>query len=424
MCKYSANLITMNAVINLFLDTRRAKANGKYPVKLRVYFNTVAKHYRTGYDATEDEFFNAYLSKRPRNEFRDLRIKLSSISNEAEKNASKIEPFSFEKFEKKMYRGKGESDNVFFYYKQYIEQLRKEERAGTLSNYDISLKSLKKFVNRNKEKPVEALSFFDVTPDFLNSYEKWMVGEGRSLTTVGINLRPLRAIFNIALQEGNFTIETYPFGKRKYQIPAGRKVKKVLNNAELKTLYTFKVPKNSPQTKARDLWFFSYQCNGMNIRDIAELKYKDIQGDKIVFIRNKTKNTNKANSKPIIVPITDLVKKTIQKYGNPKLSGETYVFPVFSDGMNQFDKLKKIQNFAKFINQHIKNLAVAAGLPTGISTYWARHSFTTSAIRNGASMEFIQDSLGHQDMKTTMNYWGGFEESVKRDISEKIMDFV
>jgi hypothetical protein len=23
-------------------------------------------------------------------------------------------------------------------------------------------------------------------------------------------------------------------------------------------------------------------------------------------------------------------------------------------------------------------------------------------------MEFIQDSLGHQDMKITMNYWGGF----------------
>jgi integrase/recombinase XerD len=39
-------------------------------------------------------------------------------------------------------------------------------------------------------------------------------------------------------------------------------------------------------------------------------------------------------------------------------------------------------------------------------------------------MEFIQDSLGHKDMKTTMNYWDGFEESVKRDISEKIMDFV
>jgi integrase/recombinase XerD len=416
----------MNVNVTLYLDTRREKSENKYPVKLRVYFNTVTKQYKTGIDVTENEFFNAYQSKKPRKEFKDLRIKLYRILNEADEIASKIEPFSFEKFERKMNRGKGDENNVFYYYNQYIEQLRNEERAGTLSNYDISLKSIKKFVNKDREKEsqIETLSFFDVTPDFLSRYEKWMLSEGRSLTTVGINIRPLRAIFNIALQEGNFTIETYPFGKRKYQIPAGRKVKKVLSKADLKTLYTFKVPKDSPQVKARDLWFFSYQCNGMNIRDIAELRYKDIQGDKIVFTRNKTKNTNKANSKPIIVPITDLVKKTIKQYGNPKLNEQTYVFPVFTDGMNQFDKLKKIQNFAKFINQHIKNLAEAAGLPADISTYWARHSFTTNAIQSGASMEFIQESLGHQDMKTTMNYWGGFEESVKRGISETLMDFV
>jgi integrase/recombinase XerD len=87
------------------------------------------------------------------------------------------------------------------------------------------------------------------------------------------------------------------------------------------------------------------------------------------------------------------------------------------------ENIRRIQNFTKFINQHIKKLAETVGVTTNISTYWARHSFTTNAIRNGASMEFIQDSLGHRDMKTTMNYWGGFEESVKRDISDKIMDF-
>jgi len=415
----------MNPNITLYLDTRREKSDNKYPVKLRAYFNSATKHYKTGIDVTENEFFNAYQSKKPRKEFKDLRIKLYGVLNDADEIASKIEPFSFEKFERKMKRGKGDENNVFYYYKQYIGQLRNEERAGTLSNYDISLKSLKKFINKDRDEnnQIETLSFFDVTPDFLNRYEKWMLSKGRSLTTVGVNLRPLRAIFNMAMQDGNFTIESYPFGKRKYQIPAGRKVKKVLNKVDLKTLYTFKVPKDSPQVKARDLWFFSYQCNGMNVRDIAELKYKDIQGDKIVFTRNKTKNTNRTNSKPIIVPITDLVKRTIKKYGNPKLTGETYVFPVFTEGMNQFDKLKKIQNFAKFINQHIQNLAKVAGLPDDITTYWARHSFTTNAIQSGASLEFIQESLGHQDMKTTMNYWGGFEESVKRDISEKLMDF-
>ena len=87
------------------------------------------------------------------------------------------------------------------------------------------------------------------------------------------------------------------------------------------------------------------------------------------------------------------------------------------------EKLRTNQNFTRFINQHIKKLAKNAGLTSDISTYWARHSFTSTAIRNGASLELIQESLGHKDMKTTMNYWGGFDDAAKRGISEKLMDF-
>ena len=250
-----------------------------------------------------------------------------------------------------------------------------------------------------------------------------MQKEEKALTTVGIYLRPLRCIFNLAIQEGDIPAEIYPFGKRKYRIPAGRNVKKALSMKDLKALYTFKVPKGSYQEKARDFWFFSYQCNGMNIRDIAELKYKNIQKDILSFTRSKTKNTTRTNVKPIIVPLTTLVKQTIKKYGNKPASNEAYVFPIFSDSINAHEKLRRTQNFTKFINQHIKKLAEDAGVTTEISTYWARHSFTSTAMRNGASLELLQESLGHEDMKTTMNYWSGFEDSVKRDISNKLMDF-
>ena len=284
-------------------------------------------------------------------------------------------------------------------------------------------KSIMGFKNDGKEIEGDYLAFHEITPEYLTRYEKWMLENERGLTTVGIYLRSLRAIFNMAIQEGDIKVDVYPFGKRKYQIPAGRKVRKALSKADLKVLYKYKLPKGCEQAKARDFWFFSYQCNGMNMKDILDLKYKNIQGNSIVFIRSKTKHTTKTNSKPIIVPITDYVNKIIKKYGNPVTNKENYIFPIYPNDITESEKLRIKLNFLRFINQHIKNLAEAAGVTTDISTYWARHSFTTNAIRNGASMEFIQDSLGHQDMKTTMNYWGGFEESVKRDISQKIMDF-
>lgn len=413
----------MNVNITLYLDTRRAKANGKYPIKLRVYFNTIAKHYKIGKDATEEEFFNAYESKKPRKEFLDLKTKLKAILNNAETIAEDINLFSFEKFERDISGNKGDKWNVYAYYKRYINHLKGQDRVSSYRNYELSEKSIKNFQKSKTRAEDEILTFNEITPEFLSNYEKWMQMEERSLTTVGIYLRPLRALFNMAIQDGTIKFDAYPFGKRKYQIPAGRKVKKALSKDDLKTLFTYKLEKGSYQSKARDFWFFSYQCNGMNVKDILALRYKDIQGDVIVFNRSKTLNSTKANSKPIMVPVTSYVKRVIKEYGNKDTDKDNFIFSFFTDEMDAFMKYRTTQNFTKFINQHIKDLAKAAGITTDISTYWARHSFTTNAIRSGASLEFIQDSLGHKDMKTTMNYWGGFEESVKRDISEKIMDF-
>jgi hypothetical protein len=50
---------------------------------------------------------------------------------------------------------------------------------------------------------------------------------GLSKSTIGIYLRPLRAIYNEAIEAGFAKGDkSYPFGRRKYQIPSGRNVKK------------------------------------------------------------------------------------------------------------------------------------------------------------------------------------------------------
>ena len=63
------------------------------------------------------------------------------------------------------------------------------------------------------------------------------------------------------------------------------------------------------------------------------------------------------------------------------------------------------------------------GLPEDISTYWARHSFATNAIRKGASMEFVGEALAHKNPKTTQNYFAGFDEEYKRKMMQKLIKF-
>ena len=98
-----------------------------------------------------------------------------------------------------------------------------------------------------------------------------MLQHGNSITTIGIYLRALRAIYNNAIVEVEVNAELYPFGKRRYQIPSGRNLKNALTLAEIDKIFSYE-PATEYEGRARDLWVFSHLCNGINVKDIALLK--------------------------------------------------------------------------------------------------------------------------------------------------------
>jgi len=410
--------------VSIYLDKRRIKKNGKYPLKLRVYYmNDERRLYPLSLECTEEEYKKAYMTPKPRPEYKPLHVKLKTIEGAAIEVIDQLPAFSFDLFKKKFFRDKTESNNVLFHFNEYIRQLASDGKINTRDNYAQSLKSITTFAKEYQGSEIPHLPFEIITVDFLKKYEKWMLGNNNSRTTVGIYLRPLRAIFNIAIESKEISEELYPFGKRKYQIPGGNKVKKSLDKDVLSTLYYYPVEEGGHKEKARDFFFLSYQCNGMNVADICRLKNKDIDGNILNFLRKKTLSTSKENSKPIIVALTDDAMRIIEKYRNKDRLPDKYVFSVLLSEMSEVEKARSIKSFTRYINQHIKELAMQAGVTTKLSTNWGRHSFTTNAIRGGAKMEYIQDSLGHQNMKTTMNYWSGFEDNAKHDVTAKLMDF-
>jgi len=414
-----------NVFISIYLDTRRSKANNKYPVKLRVFTKTPRKQklYPTVFELTENEFKSIWLTQRPREEYKESRLKLQAIENKANETANKLNPFSFENFESKLYRKNGDGGNVFYQYEVIIKKLKANKQIGTASNYELSLKSLKNFIKYDKGREAIKIHFIEITPNWLAKYESYMINTmKRSRTTVSMYLRVLRTIFNNAINDKEIESEIYPFGKRKYQLPAQKNVKKSLSKSELKILFDAQ-PRTMEQQRAKDFWFFSYNCNGMNIKDIALLRFENIQQEKIIFYRAKTINTGKTDLRPVTIYLNSFAKSIIEKYGNKNKKPKALVFPIISDEEDEIMNFKKIKNFTRFVNQNIKALSIAEGMTAEISTYWARHSFTTTAIRNGASMEFVSEALNHRDMKTTQGYFGGFEDESKKEIMDKLMNF-
>lgn len=418
----------MEYQISIVLDKRYIKYWDKFPVKIRVYsvLQKKAKLYVTGKDFTEKEFQSIWETTKPRKEHQPEREFLKHLEDQAVEAAKNIKPFSFEQFEKKIFRKVGDETNVFYHYKQAIDTLKKNKQIGTANTYELSEKSIKDYILYDKGRIPEQLSFFDITPKFLQGYENFMLGDlegkkARSRTTVSMYLRVLRTLFNTAIAQKEIDSEFYPFGKRKYQIPASKNIKKAFSKEQLQILFRSEA-KTPEQQKAKDFWFFSYGCNGMNIKDIALLKYEDIQDDKIIFYRAKTINTAKTNLKPVKVYLSEFAKTIIVKYGNRNKGKKDNIFSITDPAATENQNHFKIKNFTKFINQHIKKLAEANGLPGDISTYWARHSFATNAIRSGASMEFVSEALSHSDLKTTQNYFAGFDESSQKEFIENMMN--
>jgi len=406
-----------NPTVNLFFDTRSQKKDGTYPVKLTLYFNGKKRRYNLNVDLLPSEW-DKINNKNLRDEnLKKIKQELNGRVEEADQCINQLHNFTFENFEKLFFTDAVDKNNVFDVYKKYIATLTEEGRINTASSYKCSLNSIRSFYKHDN------LLFTDITPEFLSSYEKWMLSNNNSSTTVGIYLRCLRTLFNDLIRNSTDKQYMYPFGRGKFQIPLGRNIKKALDISEIEKIYNYPAKEWTNEEKARDLWLFSYLCNGINTVDIANLKYKNIDKERILFIREKTKNSTRKNSKPVVVILSDDVKQIIDKWGDKPSLPDSYVFPLLKDGLTPTQKLAKVKQFTKTINEHMRKISQKIGIDKNITTYTARHSFSTILKRSGAPIEFISESLGHTDLKTTENYLDSFEDHYKKEWASKLTAF-
>jgi integrase len=259
----------------------------------------------------------------------------------------------------------------------------------------------------------------DVTVPFLEGYEQFMLTNGRSITTIGIYLRSLRTIINVARADKLMSEEKYPFGMKshkKYEIPRANNIKKALDETAITKIINYE-PLTNDEAKARDLWLFSFFCNGMNMADIFSLKYENIDGEFIQFHRKKTIRTRKVQE-PIELFISKPVAAIIEKWGSENRLKKGYIFGIFNETMTPEEMYLKTHHTIRSINAYMKRIARRLGIETNITTYVARHSWATTLLRKGISTAYISKGFGHASFSTTEQYLGGFTQDQKKNVAE------
>lgn len=158
----------MRPLTEIYLDRRRKKNDGSYPVKLKITLVKDREYYKTPFSLTPDEF-QEVNSPKPSKDYKIIAVKLAAIEKKAIDIIEELgDAFTFESFDGLYLKNRSFRDSLETSFDDYTADIRQYEpdRIGTIEVYDRAKVSLLKYAPNAK--------LGDVTVRFLQGYEAWM----------------------------------------------------------------------------------------------------------------------------------------------------------------------------------------------------------------------------------------------------------
>lgn len=433
------------ASASIIFDKRSPKKDGTYPIVIRIIHNRKMRPITTGYSCSDDDWEISKLKIRHSKEFpnagranadiADLLAKANKVIN---KNEKKLHLLTIDELrnlildydpEREKQEEEAEENKDYFlrYSKGIVAKLIAEstperDRTGTAMATETALTCFEKFL---KLRGLDDIKFSEIDHKLLQSFEAdclsgRIIGKYKK-KPMGINglatyLRHLRTIINLAIADNILSPEKYPF--RKYKIKRQRPRKRAVKKDVLGEIRKKQYDEGSVMWHNKNYLFFMFNTRGMNFIDLSRLKVKDINNDRIFYIRRKTK-------RPYDIKLTQEAKDILKYYLTSK-KPDDYVFPIMADILDREDltlnEKRLFQNDRlKQHNKYLKRIAKDCNIPTNFTSYVIRHSWATIAKYNNVPTSIIKDGLGHEDEATTQSYLDDFENEVLDNVNEMVV---
>lgn len=403
-----------NVYLKTNIDARKANKDGLYLVRFRITFDKKQFFYKSGIYCKKEDWETILKGKKTK-ETKELREKATSGHDAIKANIKSVIAingvFSFDKFNNLIKKNTSDTLNAAFIAK--INETKSNGKIGTSNYYNCALQSFIKYKGNN-------ICFSDITVKWLNNYEKYMIDNNSTYTTINMYCRALRTIINVAKKDNIIKESDYPFSRYqndhgKYKIPEGDNKKIAITINQIGDLMNAEV--SETENKYRDLWFFQYLCNGVNLKDVCLMKTTDIKDNFICFYRAKTEDTSKRKIK-IEVPILQEMQQIINRWKNNNNSD--YVFPFLTGKETPEEIERAVYNINRYTRKYIKIIAKRVNIDF-INNKVARHSYATVLKRSGVNIALISEGMGHTSIKTTQNYLGSFDKEQLIEASKSLL---
>ena len=286
-----------------------------------------------------------------------------------------------------------------------IEKLKKGKYLSNAVIYQTAMNAVMDFKESD-------FAFEDLNHSMLTDLETHFRAKGHKVNTISNYMRTIRAIYNRAIKAGVVDREIYPF--RDYSIKYEDPAKRAISQEDIKKIKNAKIPRNTPVWHARNLFMFSFYTMGMNWIDMAMLKVANIENGRINYKRAKT-------GKDYTVGITKSAQRILNYYLKGKEPAD-YVFDIVTRDHDPQLLRRDIQYHMKAVNKNLKALAKNLKIKGNITTYVARHTWATLALRGNVKIGVISEGLGHRDIKTTQTYLAKFGSEELDKANEMITD--
>ena len=228
----------------------------------------------------------------------------------------------------------------------------------------------------------------DVTSEWIIKFQNWLLSKELMPSSVKLYMTLLKGALNQAVKE------------RKIVSNPARDIPSIKVPHALKDILTIEDIRRLDSTSingalgAEVRRAFLFACfTGLRISDLKELRWKNIDGDKLRIVMHKTQ-------RPLEIPIHDNAKKYIEK------NGSDYVFPLIAASTTN-------------CIVYLKKWAMDAGVDKHIGWHTARRSFATIAVECGVDQYVISKLLGHSSIQNTALY-SQVPMPAKREAIDKI----
>jgi len=302
---------------------------------------------------------------------------------------------------------KNNTTDFIAYINVHVATLLEENKIRTAKNYSTISYNLKRYTKR------ETLFFHEIDISFLGKFQAFLLEEELSQTSIHGYLSKIRALFNRALREGVIDQIVSPFSN--FKLKQGRPSKDRLTETEISKIEALDLNLLSLLDNVRNAFLFSFYNAGIRISDILLMTWNNIKDDRLVYTMYKTNRVHsiKLKDKPLAI---------LNKY---KTSGESFIFPFFSDRFDYSDPMylhNQLGAKTALVNKYLKEIATKAKISKNITTHTARHSFADLARQKTDNIYNLSKTLGHSSIKVTEAYLATFDQQAVDDTMDSMFD--